>query len=632
MTLDPLVRKVRLGPGREILLVDTVGFIQKLPHSLVAAFRATLEEVKEADLLLHVVDASSPGRRGARGRGRVRAARDRRRRPAAAARAQQGGPDPGGAARGRSRRRGRAAWSSPRSPAEGLDRLLAAVASRLDLEPRRVRLSFAAGDRRGVSGVYAAGRVLGHEVVDGRVLLEAEMSGRALAALPGAPAVRQRLGPPRPRCGVLAALLAGGCAKRVARPDPGGGGLRRSPRPRRRGVGRRGEGPPVPPGATCSRGTRRSAGAPLREAAEAAGRASRPRRPASPTRACARGRVEEAAAASPRFSSGSAGRHGGSRRRGVRGLSPGRRGRRGGLLPPRAGGAPRTTPSCAGGSRRSSCRPPSGGWGWPRPRSSAGTRRPRCASTRGPSRRRPRSPASAWRSPTCWRRRGDVAGRGRAARGRPVGRPPGRPAARRSPRWASRSSRGRAEVYRGLLARDPLGRGGARGGEGGARGAGAPLDARGVPPDRRGAPGHAGGPRRPRRRARARAAARRPGRAPGRGGHRRVLGAGARGAGPRARDHGRRTRTTPSSPARWCAGSTSRAPSRAPSTSWAGPGRPAPPPSDMSRSHLDYDAVERVLGAGLMGLAASGGFEPWRPVSGQEAIEVVDGVARLAGS
>ena len=59
MTLDPLVRRVELGSGREVMLVDTVGFIQKLPHALVAAFRATLEEVTEADLLLHVVDGSS---------------------------------------------------------------------------------------------------------------------------------------------------------------------------------------------------------------------------------------------------------------------------------------------------------------------------------------------------------------------------------------------------------------------------------------------------------------------------------------------------------------------------------------------------------------------------------------------
>ena len=57
-TLDPTTRSVTLPDGETILFSDTVGFIQKLPHQLVAAFRATLEEVVEADLLLHVVDAS----------------------------------------------------------------------------------------------------------------------------------------------------------------------------------------------------------------------------------------------------------------------------------------------------------------------------------------------------------------------------------------------------------------------------------------------------------------------------------------------------------------------------------------------------------------------------------------------
>ena len=57
-TLDPVTRKVRLPDGFEILLSDTVGFIQKLPTHLVAAFRATLEELAEADLLLHVVDVT----------------------------------------------------------------------------------------------------------------------------------------------------------------------------------------------------------------------------------------------------------------------------------------------------------------------------------------------------------------------------------------------------------------------------------------------------------------------------------------------------------------------------------------------------------------------------------------------
>lgn len=59
-TLDPLTRQSELSSGRKILFSDTVGFIQKLPTTLIAAFRATLEEVTEADLLLHVVDVSHP--------------------------------------------------------------------------------------------------------------------------------------------------------------------------------------------------------------------------------------------------------------------------------------------------------------------------------------------------------------------------------------------------------------------------------------------------------------------------------------------------------------------------------------------------------------------------------------------
>ncbi len=59
-TLDPTTRKVKLPGGREALFTDTVGFIQKLPTMLVEAFQATLEEIKEADLLLHVVDITHP--------------------------------------------------------------------------------------------------------------------------------------------------------------------------------------------------------------------------------------------------------------------------------------------------------------------------------------------------------------------------------------------------------------------------------------------------------------------------------------------------------------------------------------------------------------------------------------------
>src|SRR5207248_2692077 len=59
VTLDPLVRQMRLPDSRELLVSDTVGFIDRLPHALVAAFRATLEEVADADLVLHVIDAAA---------------------------------------------------------------------------------------------------------------------------------------------------------------------------------------------------------------------------------------------------------------------------------------------------------------------------------------------------------------------------------------------------------------------------------------------------------------------------------------------------------------------------------------------------------------------------------------------
>ena len=60
-TLDPLTRKINLPSGFECLMTDTVGFLQDLPTSLIASFKSTLEEVAEADLLLHVVDASNEG-------------------------------------------------------------------------------------------------------------------------------------------------------------------------------------------------------------------------------------------------------------------------------------------------------------------------------------------------------------------------------------------------------------------------------------------------------------------------------------------------------------------------------------------------------------------------------------------
>ena len=61
-TLDPVMRRLDLKEGGPIILSDTVGFIKELPHELIAAFKATLQEAKEADLILHVIDASDKNR------------------------------------------------------------------------------------------------------------------------------------------------------------------------------------------------------------------------------------------------------------------------------------------------------------------------------------------------------------------------------------------------------------------------------------------------------------------------------------------------------------------------------------------------------------------------------------------
>jgi GTP-binding protein HflX len=61
-TLDPTVRRIDLPDGSHVVLADTVGFVRDLPHELIAAFRSTLQEAREADLILHLIDASDPSR------------------------------------------------------------------------------------------------------------------------------------------------------------------------------------------------------------------------------------------------------------------------------------------------------------------------------------------------------------------------------------------------------------------------------------------------------------------------------------------------------------------------------------------------------------------------------------------
>ncbi len=185
VTLDPLVRQVRLPDRGELLVSDTVGFIDRLPHALVAAFRATLEEVVEADLALHVIDAGSS---------------DRERHVAAVRRVLEEvgaahvpvvdvynkcdviGPD----------ERRRLSDADPSAlcvsalAGAGLDTLLDAVASRLALDTRRVTIEFdpsSAADREQIARLYRHARVLSHVATDGRVIVEADVPRRLLDRL-----------------------------------------------------------------------------------------------------------------------------------------------------------------------------------------------------------------------------------------------------------------------------------------------------------------------------------------------------------------------------------------------------------------------------------------------------------------
>jgi GTP-binding protein HflX len=185
VTLDPLLRQVRLPDRRELLLSDTVGFIDRLPHALIAAFRATLEEVAEADLVLHVIDAASPERER-----HVAAVRRVLEEVGAAdvpmldvynkadaltadERRRLGDRDPG------------AAVISARS-GEGVDELVQMVASRVALDTRRITITFDSGtefDRRQIARLYRVARVISHVATNGRVVIEADVPRRYIERL-----------------------------------------------------------------------------------------------------------------------------------------------------------------------------------------------------------------------------------------------------------------------------------------------------------------------------------------------------------------------------------------------------------------------------------------------------------------
>ena len=180
VTLDPLVRKVKLPDRRELLVSDTVGFIDRLPHSLVAAFRATLEEVAGADLLLHVIDAASPDReRHMEAVRAVLAEVGAERVPVVEIFNKCDRLDSGERSRLSALHPGALCVSA--RTGEGRDELIAAMETRLALDTTRVELSFPAeeqGTRERVSELYRVGRILRHVMTDGAIAIEAEIPRR----------------------------------------------------------------------------------------------------------------------------------------------------------------------------------------------------------------------------------------------------------------------------------------------------------------------------------------------------------------------------------------------------------------------------------------------------------------------
>jgi GTPase len=185
VTLDPLIRQVRLPDRRELLVSDTVGFIDRLPHALVAAFRATLEEVAEAELALHVIDASS-------------AERERHITAVRRVLEEVGASDvatievynkvdaisPDERRRLRDADPGAALISATKG--EGIDELLQMIASRLALDTRRITITFDTSkefDRQQIARLYRVARVLSHVATDGVVVIEADVPRRFIERL-----------------------------------------------------------------------------------------------------------------------------------------------------------------------------------------------------------------------------------------------------------------------------------------------------------------------------------------------------------------------------------------------------------------------------------------------------------------
>ena len=185
VTLDPLLRQIRLPDRRALRVSDTVGFIDRLPHALVAAFRATLEEVVEADLVLHIIDAAA-------------ADRDRHMAAVQCVLEEVGAANVADVSvynksdllspdeRRRIRERDPSAALISARTGEGIDELVEMIASRVALDTRRITITFNGQnefDRQQISRLYRVGRVMSHVASNGRVIIEADVPRRYIERL-----------------------------------------------------------------------------------------------------------------------------------------------------------------------------------------------------------------------------------------------------------------------------------------------------------------------------------------------------------------------------------------------------------------------------------------------------------------
>ncbi len=185
VTLDPLTRELRLPNRQRAALSDTVGFIDRLPHTLVAAFRATLEEVADADLLLHVVDASVDDyERHLQAVERVLAEVDASQVPSLLIFNKVDRLDEG--AREHLRQAYDSSLQISAATGDGVDELLLEIARALALDTRRVTLAFDQArqeDRLAIERLYRVARVLSHDADGDRVSIEAEVPRRLMQRL-----------------------------------------------------------------------------------------------------------------------------------------------------------------------------------------------------------------------------------------------------------------------------------------------------------------------------------------------------------------------------------------------------------------------------------------------------------------